>query len=112
MRVKCDDCGKIYDDARCWTICPHHSLDWGPKGPPADSPYNQAHQTIVNAEEDHRPVPDLTEGSWPTPQPRRVSLCWYWRNFWVGVRYSGNRHAIYINLIPCLSLRITLRSRK
>jgi hypothetical protein len=41
MIVKCPDCGKSYDDAQRWTICPHHSLDWGPTGPPSDSPYKQ-----------------------------------------------------------------------
>jgi hypothetical protein len=24
MNVKCNSCGKDYDDAECWTICPHH----------------------------------------------------------------------------------------
>lgn len=27
MRMICDKCDKVYDDARCWTICPHPSLD-------------------------------------------------------------------------------------
>lgn len=27
MYVTCDKCGKHYDDAQCWTICPHYSLD-------------------------------------------------------------------------------------
>lgn len=27
MQVKCPDCGKVYDDARRWTICPHYDLD-------------------------------------------------------------------------------------
>lgn len=38
----------------------------------------------------------------------RISFCWYWRNCWIGVRYSDNRHALYFNLIPFLSLRIEL----
>lgn len=111
MRVKCPDCGKMYDDAQCWTICPRHSLDWGSKGPPEDSPYNSAHQTIVDAEEDQGfdRVTDIRDTWWGNKT--RISLCWYWRNFWVGVRYSGNRHAIYINFIPCLSLRVTLRKK-
>lgn len=44
----------------------------------------------------------------PPKRKLRISLCWYWRNFWIGARYSGNRHAIYINFIPCLSLRVEL----
>lgn len=30
MHVQCAECEKKYDDAKCWTICPHPSLD----GPP------------------------------------------------------------------------------
>lgn len=26
MQVTCPDCGKVYDDARRWTICPHFDL--------------------------------------------------------------------------------------
>ena len=42
----------------------------------------------------------------------KFSLCWYWRNCWVGVRYSDNRHALYFNLVPFLSFRITLRRKQ
>jgi hypothetical protein len=42
----------------------------------------------------------MTIGSW------RISFAWYWRNCWVGLRYSKNRRALYFNLIPFLSLRI------
>lgn len=27
MRVHCEECGRWYDDARRWTICPHPSLN-------------------------------------------------------------------------------------
>ena len=27
MFVKCNDCGKVYDDAVRWTICPHAPLE-------------------------------------------------------------------------------------
>lgn len=30
MRVHCDECGRRYDDARRWTICPHRHLDEPP----------------------------------------------------------------------------------
>lgn len=36
----------------------------------------------------------------------RISLAWYWRNAWVGVRWSMNRKALYFNIIPFLSFRI------
>ena len=36
----------------------------------------------------------------------KLSFAWYWRNAWVGVRYSANRDAMYFNLIPFLSFRI------
>ena len=26
MTIDCRYCGKRFDDARCWTICPHESL--------------------------------------------------------------------------------------
>lgn len=26
MTVKCDKCGRVYDDAQRWTICPHTPL--------------------------------------------------------------------------------------
>ena len=26
MIVSCSDCGSIYDDTSCWTICPHNPL--------------------------------------------------------------------------------------
>ena len=32
MIVKCKDCGKIYDDAVKWTICPHNLLEAGVDG--------------------------------------------------------------------------------
>lgn len=25
MRITCPDCGRVYDDARQWTICPEHN---------------------------------------------------------------------------------------
>jgi len=28
MRVQCSICGRYYDDARCWTICPHGPLEF------------------------------------------------------------------------------------
>jgi len=31
MVVTCPDCGKVYDDARRWTICPHQSLGDNPR---------------------------------------------------------------------------------
>jgi hypothetical protein len=103
----------MYDDEFRWTICPHHSLDWGVKGPPVASPYlppkpEEAEQEFLSDEvaQGYHPVTGELVG-----KPYRISLCWYWRNFWVGVRYSGNRHAIYINMIPCLSLRIELRKK-
>lgn len=34
MRVQCSDCGKWYDDARRWTICPHYYLDESPRKEP------------------------------------------------------------------------------
>lgn len=37
----------------------------------------------------------------------RIAFCWYWRNAWVGLRYSTNKRALYINLVPFLSLRIS-----
>lgn len=35
----------------------------------------------------------------------KLSFAWYWRNAWIGVRYSVNRRALYFNLVPFLSLR-------
>ena len=26
MNVRCQECERGYDDARCWTICPHNPL--------------------------------------------------------------------------------------
>jgi len=26
MWLKCEKCGRLYDDAEKWTICPHHLL--------------------------------------------------------------------------------------
>jgi hypothetical protein len=26
MTVQCDKCGRFYDDAECWTLCPHGPL--------------------------------------------------------------------------------------
>lgn len=39
MWVVCDkpDCGRRYDDARSWTICPHMPLE-GPVAPRAEDP--------------------------------------------------------------------------
>ena len=33
MIVKCLECKKQFDDAVCWTICPHNSLDVSPTAP-------------------------------------------------------------------------------
>lgn len=30
MVVRCERCGRFYDDARRWTICPHRPLDEAP----------------------------------------------------------------------------------
>ena len=30
MIVQCEDCKKVYDDAICWTICPHRKLKCTP----------------------------------------------------------------------------------
>lgn len=30
MRVKCEKCERVYDDAARWTICPHRHLDESP----------------------------------------------------------------------------------
>lgn len=32
MIVECPDCHTVYDDAKCWTICPHPTLDGPPPG--------------------------------------------------------------------------------
>lgn len=103
MIVRCEDCGKMYDDAKCWTICPHPSLNRH------IGDYKKPEKKFLSDEvaQGYHPVTGELVG-----KPFRISLCWYWRNFWVGVRYSGNRHAIYINLIPCLSLRIELRKKQ
>ena len=31
MTVTCALCNRSYDDARCWTICPHMPLEFGSK---------------------------------------------------------------------------------
>jgi hypothetical protein len=31
MLVWCEQCGKRYDDARYWTICPHYRLEESPR---------------------------------------------------------------------------------
>lgn len=33
MYVTCEKCGRFYDDAERWTICPHRSLDTTPDAP-------------------------------------------------------------------------------
>lgn len=30
MTTRCDICGSVYDDAACWTICPHGPLRAAP----------------------------------------------------------------------------------
>ncbi len=35
----------------------------------------------------------------------KLSFAWYWRNAWIGARYSVNRRALYFNLVPFLSIR-------
>ena len=33
MVVLCQECGKIYRDEDCWTICPHNLLEAAPDAP-------------------------------------------------------------------------------
>lgn len=28
MWVTCSTCNRLYDDARCWTLCPYGPLEW------------------------------------------------------------------------------------
>ena len=36
----------------------------------------------------------------------KLSFVWYWRNAWIGVRWSANRRALYFNLVPFFSIRL------
>lgn len=57
--VRCPDCGKAYDDAQFWTICPHHPLGANPK---TGAGYCKKHDLfachICKADTDE-PSPDL-----------------------------------------------------
>lgn len=63
--MRCEKCKKNYDDARSWTICPHHSLEWGvhgPDGPPKKAEPEQemweGHQMVRLAKEITGPIPE------------------------------------------------------
>lgn len=60
MRVQCPDCQKSYDDARCWTICPHMPLE-GPVKPRSEDPHGYCREHDLFACPMHEDSPGPTD---------------------------------------------------